>query len=107
MNNTSERLQHFDRALKTVAAHFSRYGREGRVAPVTRTLECAFETDSQFSDALAASLMLKAEKSPALKAGLNGWKVWESQVWLDGAKVHEGRSLSEIRTSLTPAGESA
>lgn len=107
MTGTSNRIQHFDRALKTVAAHFSRYGRKGAVAPVTRTLECAFETDSQFSDALAASLMLKAQKSPALKAGLEAWKVWESTVWLDGAQVHEGRSLSEIRASLIPAGESA
>ena len=102
VNNTSERLQHFDRTLKTVAAHFSRYGRDGRVAPVTRTLECGFETDTQFSDALSASLMLKAQKSPALKAGLDGWKVWESKSWLDSAQAHEGRTLSEIRSSLEP-----
>jgi len=102
MSNTSKRLQDFDRTLKTVASHFSRYGREGRVAPVTRTLECGFETDTQFSDALSASLMLKAQKSPALKAGLEGWKVWESKSWLDSAKAHEGRSLSEIRNTLLP-----
>ncbi len=97
MTDTSKRQQNFDRTLKTVTSHFSRYGRQGRVAPVTRTLECAFETDSQFSDALSASLMLKAKKSPALKAGLEGWNVWQSQVWLDSARAHEGRTLSEIR----------
>lgn len=96
----SKRLQDFDRTLKTVAAHFSRHGRKGSVAPVTRTLECAFETDSQFSDALSASLMLKAQNSPALKSGLDGWKVWNSKVWLSSANVHEGQTLSEIRTSV-------
>lgn len=102
MTGTSKRIQHFDRALKTVAAHFSRYGRKGSVAPVTRTLECAFETDSQFSDALSASLMLKAQKSPALKAGLEGWNVWGSRSWLDSAQAHKGRTLAEIRATLAP-----
>jgi len=101
MTDTSGRLQNFDSMLKKVTAHFQRYGRQGRVAPVSRTLECAFETDTQFSDALSASLMLKANKSPALKAGLEGWNVWEFGAWLGSAKAHEGRTLSEIRASLS------
>jgi len=100
MAQTPQRQQNFDRTLKTLEAHFSRYGRQGRVAPVNRTLECAFETDSKFSDALSASLMLEAKKSPSLRAGLDGWNVWLSQSWIDGARTHEGRTLSEIRDSL-------
>lgn len=100
MTDASARLENFDRTLKTVSAHFARHGKQGTSAPVTRTLECAFETDSAFSDALAASLMLKSEKSPSLKAGLDGWKVFQDPSWLDGAKKHQGRTLAEIRLSL-------
>ncbi|KXS54990.1 MAG: hypothetical protein AWU57_586 [Marinobacter sp. T13-3] len=100
MTDKTDRLEHFDRALKTLSAHFARHGKQGTKATPTRTLECAFETDSDFSDAMAASLMLKAETSPNLKAGLDGWKVFEQQVWLDAAKRHEGRTLAEIRQSL-------
>ena len=101
MDETEKRLAYFDRALKTVAAHFARHGKRGTNPSVTRTIECAFETEPAFSHAMAASLMLKAERSANLLAGLESWDVFNQPEWTQSADRHAGQSLAEIRASLT------
>ena len=96
------RTEQFDRFFTSLTATFQRAGRTGKPATSERgsIMEAAFETDCTLSDALAASLMLKARTSPSLQAGLDLWNVTESRSWTDSAKRHEGRTLSEIRASL-------
>jgi len=93
-------LEAFDRLLKTVAAHFARYGAQGRAAPMSRSVESAFENYKEFSDAMSATLLRRAEKNANLRAGLEAWKVYESAVWMESRDMHAHRSLAEIRQTV-------
>lgn len=86
----------FRRLLKTVSAHLRRYGKRGKFAPTTRSVDVAFETNKEFSDAMAAALMKMAEGSPDIKAGLDAWEVFENEKWLESQKVHAGKTVAQI-----------
>ncbi|WP_140846727.1 hypothetical protein [Paracoccus sp. FO-3] len=86
----------FQRQLRAITAHFRRY--PDRPAPTTRTLECAFETNRDHSDAMAACLML----TPAIRPGLERWRVFDDEVRLASLKRHEGRTVRQIIDAIYP-----
>ena len=86
----------FRRQLRTIIAHFRRY--PDRPAPTTRTLEFAFETNRDHSDAMAACLMLTA----MIRPGLDQWGAFGQEVWLASLRRHEGKSLEQIILETYP-----
>lgn len=87
----------FQRQLRTIIAHFRRY--PDRPAPTTRTLEFAFETNRDHSDALAACLML----TPEIRPGLDQWNVFGQEVWTRSLERHEGKTIQHILDETYPA----
>lgn len=90
----------FQRQLRTIIAHFRRY--PDRPAPTTRTLEFAFETNRDHSDAMAACLML----TPEIRPGLDQWNVFGQEVWTRSLERHEGKTIQQILDETYP-GEAA
>jgi hypothetical protein len=86
----------FQRQLRTVIAHFRRY--PDRPAPTTRTLEFAFETNRDHSDAIAACLML----TPAIRPGLDQWNVFGQEVWARSLQRHKGKTIEQIIDATYP-----
>lgn len=90
----------FRRQLRTITAHFRRY--PDRPAPTTRTLEFAFETNRDHSDAMAACLMLDT----TIRPGLDQWNVFSQDVWTRSLERHLGKTVEQIILEIYP-GESA
>lgn len=86
----------FRRQFRAIKAHFARY--PNKPAPTTRTLEFAFETSKDHSDAMSACLM----KTKAIRAGLEQWNVFDSQIWKDSLARHENKTISEIIKEVYP-----
>lgn len=86
----------FRRQLRTITAHFRRY--PDRPAPTTRTLEFAFETNRDHSDAMAACLMLDT----AIRPGLDQWNVFGQEVWTRSSERHRGKTVDQIITETYP-----
>lgn len=91
----------FRRQLRAITAHFRSY--PDRPAPTTRTLEFAFETNRDHSDAMAACLML----DPAIRPGLDQWGVFGQEVWLASRLRHDGKTVEQIIAETYPQEDKA
>ena len=63
-------------------------------------MDFAFETDEDFSDAMAATLMIKSRSNESLRRGLDAWNVFATESWIKSFNRHKDRSPREIRETL-------
>lgn len=78
--------------IATIAAYFRRHARGGTTAPTTRTSEFAFETNGRHGDAVAGTLMRRAD----LRRGSEAWNVYTNDSWLASQSRMAARSEAEM-----------